>query len=296
MRGYYRYTLVATLGIVAIAWIVLDSESFRNCIQSYVRPSPHRNFDNIVSDFLLFWGDRKRCLGPFIEINEHVLTAASTVFIALFTFTLWYSTHRLWLASRDQSEDTKTAIAESARSANAMEGVAASLIVSAKASTDSVELLRTNARMQMRAFLGITTGEFAIQNPETGYRFEFRPRIVNTGFTPARAVFFTSVARVFPFPLPDEIDLTLPIEDSAGAGTINAGQFYFVRAVLDRILPEDELTALKTTGDHRIYVYGRVQYRDVFGDPHFTNFCQFVLWERDDLITYINSRRHNDSD
>jgi hypothetical protein len=45
-----------------------------------------------------------------IDQNHDILIVVGTLIIAWFTFTLWESTHRLWLASQDQGRDTKAAL------------------------------------------------------------------------------------------------------------------------------------------------------------------------------------------
>ncbi len=51
--------------------------------------------------------------------NDKIVVAFGTGAIAVFTGTLWLSTHRLWQASQDQSRDMKESIAIAKRAADA---------------------------------------------------------------------------------------------------------------------------------------------------------------------------------
>ena len=147
-----------------------------------------------------------------------------------------------------------------------------------------------------RAYLGVFEGPFISQNPETGFRLEFRLVIRNTGFSPARGVVFASEARIMPSPLPSDIDLTVPIEQiQEGGATINASQEFTMRSILDHVMNSDEVAGVTSQMTPLIYIFGRIEYRDVFDERHYTHFCKIVLWNGPQNVFYINTSRHNDS-
>ena len=49
------------------------------------------------------------------------------VLLALFTFMLWWSTHKLWHSAQEQGSGMKRPIREASRAASAMEGVSRSM-------------------------------------------------------------------------------------------------------------------------------------------------------------------------
>lgn len=94
----------------------------------------------------------------------------------------------------EQSAAMERHIREAARSATAMENVAATM--------------QLNAAKQLRAYLTVIIGTAIYQDREDGKVFEGKVLLVNNGFTPARNIRHWSKAGILPFPLPD--DFTLP--------------------------------------------------------------------------------------
>ena len=89
----------------------------------------------------------------YIDSHNGLVSAATTIIIAIFTIRLYTatagmdeSTRKLWEASRDQSDATERAINESARAASAMEGVAQNLNTSVELSRETTTLFSNNAR------------------------------------------------------------------------------------------------------------------------------------------------------
>ena len=63
--------------------------------QGKPKPETHRTFTEHAMAFA-------ECEGEFLHKNEGVITAVSTILIALFTLTLWRATSRLWEAGERQ--------------------------------------------------------------------------------------------------------------------------------------------------------------------------------------------------
>jgi hypothetical protein len=53
------------------------------------------------------WGD---CIVAGVEANDKFVVAVSTMFIAIFTFTLWWSTKRLGYFAARQAEETEESL------------------------------------------------------------------------------------------------------------------------------------------------------------------------------------------
>jgi hypothetical protein len=194
-----------------------------------------------------------------------------------------------------QEADMRASITEAGRAAVAMErvadGIGTSVETTAKMAADQREFWQ----QQMRAYLAIITGGYVPQDRTTGWKLEVRMFVQNNGLTPAHAVAVSSRARILPFPLPEDVDLSLPVYRQEAAGHIGPRQNFFFRAWLDDLLSDEELTTIMTKETPKLYVYGTVYYRDVFGNDYYTNFCQFCLWDVKGNISTNNVPRHNDA-
>lgn len=54
-------------------------------------------------------------------------------------------------------------------------------------------------------------------------------------------------------------------------------------------MEESEVEKIKVGAGAALYVWGIVTYSDVFGESHYTKFCQLITWGSKDTIwaTYI---------
>jgi hypothetical protein len=115
--------------------------------------------------------------------NEREMTLA-TIVLSAFTVALWVA--NIWLvvltkrASATQAIDTRLAIAEAKRSADAMRDVA-------DATKNNASLMSEMLAKQMRAYLQVNIGKSTVQRGE-GTNFGSWPEILNTGLTPAKNV------------------------------------------------------------------------------------------------------------
>jgi hypothetical protein len=194
-----------------------------------------------------------------------------------------------------QSTDMKASIAESVRAADAMESVSASLAENTATTKTIIENQRTYASIQMRAYLSIVTGACVPQDKTTNWRYEVRMFIKNTGHTTADAVNVISRLKIFDFPLPDNIDLALPTTLRDDAGHIAPGNSFFFPSVLGEMISGDEIEEIRRGNKRKMYIYGTVHYKDIFGLSHYTNFCQYCFWDVKDNFFTMNISRHNDA-
>jgi hypothetical protein len=52
-------------------------------------------------------------------------------------------------------------------------------------------------------------------------------------------------------------------------------------AVVDGFCADADVQGIKDgAGKQALYVWGLVRYEDVFGDSHYTRFCQHIYWTR----------------
>ncbi|MGA8732028.1 MAG: hypothetical protein WB608_24935 [Terracidiphilus sp.] len=191
-----------------------------------------------------------------------------------------------------QSASLERSVAETARSAAAMEGVSKSLESTVKVSSETLQGLRK----QMRAYLTVTVGGGMHQSRESNLKFDARPLLVNAGPTPARNVRHRIKAAILPIPLPGDFDDTIGIEKEEGGNMMGAHQNAQMMGVVDDYVPDDQIEDIKIGRGAGIYAWGIVTYEDVFGDSHTTKFCQRLTWLPDGNVFgyYIPGR--NDAD
>jgi hypothetical protein len=198
----------------------------------------------------------------------------ATVFLALVTAVLAFFTYGLWKDAREASAKNMHAmrdtINESTRAANAMERLAAN-------SAESISTLKQVTAQQMRAYVTVIVGNAIFQERGKGLKFAGKPRIVNTGHTPAHDVGFKINAAILPVPLPDNFNFPLP-ETIIGAHVLGPGHFNDITGVVPDYIQDIEVNSVKLGIGKALYTWGIVTYKDVFGVPRETKFCQSLAW------------------
>jgi hypothetical protein len=196
------------------------------------------------------------------------------------------------IASR-QETDMRASIAEAARAATAMEGVATGIAGTLENARAMAATQREFWSNQMRAYLAVSLGGHIPQDRNTSWHSEVRMFVYNNGLTPAHGVSVASMLAWLPSPLPENMDFTIPRPELNQH--IAPRQSFFFRAWLDRMLTDDELVMMKRGGDFQLYVYGTVNYRDISGEARRTNFCQLLAWDVKDNVSSFNVGPHNEA-
>ena len=254
-RRLWLSWVVIALIAAACAAIVGDAPSFRECVRQ-------SGDAGTAIDWLRL---RKDCVGTFTSDNDSAIAAVSALLVAVFTFTLWNATSRLWRSAEKQlaefrrSLDQARAIAdqqisEASRTAAAMELVAASIAESAGTTATMARDQREFWQRQMRAYLSVNYGTVVPQDNTTGWRTEVRMILVNTGHTPAHDVSYVANADVLPLPLPDDFEFPVPAFPRViSTSVIGPWQNLILRATIPHQLSDDEVNAY--TGGSRKRVY-----------------------------------------
>lgn len=195
-----------------------------------------------------------------------------------------------------QSKSMEKSVAEATRLASAMEKVAGDIAVSSKAAVDSVGALRERTAQQMRAYLTVNIGFAVYQERSKGFKFEGKPLLINTGHTPAKRVSFRASASILQAPLPDDFAFPLTTEVTSTA-TLGAGQNANLSAIVDDFVDDAEVEDIKVDKAKKcLFVWGIATYEDIFGESHFTKFCQTLFWQADGKTVYgYYYPRHNDA-
>ncbi|MGD1147537.1 MAG: hypothetical protein ABR961_06280 [Thermoanaerobaculaceae bacterium] len=166
-----------------------------------------------------------------------------------------------------QTKDTRDAITQAARSAGAVEQVAAGL--------------QERARQELRAYICVVVGEAIFQERTKNLRFSTHPFMINKGATPAHNVRYRAAAEIRPVPLPADFTFPLPQRDS-GPMVVGPDQSIQMGALVENEVPDEQVEQIKSgLGGRGLYTWGVITYDDVFGGKHETEFAIHVIWLHD---------------
>jgi hypothetical protein len=169
----------------------------------------------------------------WVEINEKFLVASSTVVIGVFTIVLAVATGFLYCATRRL-----------------------------------VEGAEDTAKRQLRAYVAAKPKFVSSFNERNFCWADFE--IINVGTTPANGLCHTCRIDVFPFPLPD--DFVFPeLPQKCAKTTSFPNQPMIGKVFAYRQFTNGEITSIRN-GSMRIYIYGEMEYIDIFGDKNITRF------------------------
>lgn len=140
-----------------------------------------------------------------------------------------------------------------------------------------------SSKRELRAYLAVAIGEALFQErrvwPLSDLKFEARPLLINTGRTPAHKIKFKARAAILPVPLPASTNLPEIHDFDQSDAMLSANQSANMFAVVDGFCGEDEVGVIRDGSSGKgLYVWGLVNYEDVFGISHHTRFCQQVYW------------------
>jgi len=169
-------------------------------------------------------------------------------------------------------------------------------IVQAIRLKETIGVMHDTGERQLRAYISITPGLVIEQDDANNIRFEFQPWIKNTGQTPAYEVKYSARSVISTYPLPD--DFTFPVVGTGvytSSSVLGSGEQLFAVIAADSMYATAELAAIKAPGNRRIWVYGTVEYTDVFEKKRSTKFCFFILWRGISGPAWMRYGRHNDA-
>jgi hypothetical protein len=205
----------------------------------------------------------------WIDAKHDFVTAAATLIVALFTFTLWRATDKLWRAGEDQM----ALIARNAatQAADTKKAIATAIM--------SNQIAVTNAEQQLRAYItakdvniifhrepgriGTYTSDMS---PGRVHTYGFAAILRNGGQTPGTNVTINVSCERFTKTLP--ADFVFPDSTSFGYGLIGPDSEMHTPTI--RIAAPDF-----EASDGEWYLWGWVEYDDIFAGSirHRTEFC-----------------------
>jgi hypothetical protein len=117
LRQSWKDWVVAALGLFVLILLVGTSEPFKDCIHERKNQQPYSALHERGPIFRATIMKLRTRLslnvagaGNFADTNQGAITALATGLLAIFTFTLWRSTSRLWKASIEQTTIAKRAL------------------------------------------------------------------------------------------------------------------------------------------------------------------------------------------
>jgi hypothetical protein len=165
------------------------------------------------------------------------------------------------------------------------------------------ETQRAN-RISLRAYVGVQGGTAIYQDTKNGKIFEGRPTMWNDGSTPAHKVRYWANAGIRKAPLPPDAPLPKPDKATTHALVLAPGKSVSMNRFLEEtVSPADEERVRRgNMNDDGFYVWGRIDYEDAFGKPHWTNFCVLYWWQPPvkpgdpESLNALWPERHNEAD
>jgi hypothetical protein len=176
----------------------------------------------------------------------------------------------------------KASIAESLRSANAMEDVAKSLKINAEQIVETVAINRRIAlrqaqfgELQLRAHVSVKAGIATYQDEANV--FATGPIFINIGHTPAREFRFRVMADILPVPLPEKYRFSLPPRSKASS-LLPPQDPRDKYTLVDHRIPDTEVEQVKHGLGKSLYVWGAATYKDAFGRTKRLTFLHQITW------------------
>jgi hypothetical protein len=158
-----------------------------------------------------------------------------------------------------------------------------------------IVMIRTSRR-QLRAYVSVVGNGMTPQIKE-GDKFIHNLKAINTGQTPARDLRVKCITKILDHPVPNAFDFSLAADPLGSNYTVGSNKDVTFDAVADRSYSFTELNEVADPkSKKRFYSYGTIQYLDVFGCEHITEFCLWLEPSTDSEgkpCTLINASEHH---
>ncbi len=156
--------------------------------------------------------------------------------------------------------------------------------------------MRRTGQRQLRAYIVAGASDVNMHGPENALSVSLGIAVKNTGQTPAHDLSIVSKTDLLEHPIKMPFDFTLRTGPDPSRAVLGAGQVTESNSPADRPFNGDEMMrARDPEGGFRIYIWGSVTYRDVFGRTHHTNFCSSLIFEDGGAAVAHASEHHNDA-
>ena len=270
----YWLFAVCLAGLLAASTL---APSYEDCATNHHKPAADPDQRNSQPEMSLSFGDHASiymdCEGEFIHANEGVITALSTIFIALFTLALWRSTDRLWTAGEKQLRQARSAASDQYFNMTIANTAAQH---TANAARKSAAVARDEFNATYRPEIIVHTFEMAREEVVDGFAICAQFVVVNKGASDA-------IIR--------QISGTIVMTEKLRPGIVTvplgfAGHRLAAGEVLRNVAIKGEAldTAIvdmnsgfgvkSTTGEAMMWCVGLIVYEDAIGRRRETGFCR----------------------
>jgi len=195
---------------------------------------------------------------------------AVTVLTGIFIALQWYEMH-------SGASDTRT-LAESAKKQAENTGTQLGIAErQVKATQDQVDAIKRQMRQDQRAWISAASETFGIQGiPVVGQPFVIRTIFKNIGKSAALHLRTCTGADFLPKEQISDFKCPGGIKHFVNSGTMFPGSANFVDLPITPAIQSGDRDKI-LSNNWNMWVYGRVEYTDVFGVPHWSNFCSHLL-------------------
>jgi hypothetical protein len=180
----------------------------------------------------------------FLDAHNGLISALAAVLVAGFTYTLWRATMRLWRTSQEQGRLAERALT-----------------------------------MVERAFISPRTQLLPVRDENNGIDlWRVFISLENNGNTQTRNLQWELSGGVDMNPDPESVEIRI-VADEAGKGFLGPKSSM---VIIDSVLTRSKITEI-IKGRGAFYLV-KVNYDDIFGEPHMTKFCVHVYggpWKPD---------------
>jgi hypothetical protein len=151
------------------------------------------------------------------------------------------------------------------------------------------------AERQLRAYIVAGANGVNINGPQNSVSVSMQIVIKNTGQTPAHDLTVVSKTELLEHPIKMPFNFTLISGPDPSRSVLGAGETTASESKSEKPFNGDEMmVAAEPEAGARIYTWGSVTYRDVFGHQHHTNFCSSLIFDGSEAIAHA-SEHHNDA-
>jgi hypothetical protein len=247
-------TIVVGFGLAFL--VVGTSPSFQACTQEHQEHAGGGPLQENVGRFLILYNMGRACGGEWLHSHGEAIIALFTVILGIATWLLWRSTKKLV----DGAENT--------------------------------------AERQLRAYIVADAVDVDITNligDQGEVMVCVKIAIKNTGQTPAHDLRVVSKTELLRHPIEMPFHFTLISGSDPSTAVLGAGES--TASESKPATPFDGnamMVATEPESGGRIYTWGTVTYRDVFGHSHYTNFCSSLVFTESEAISHA-SEHHNDA-
>lgn len=143
-----------------------------------------------------------------------------------------------------------------------------------RTAASELKTAQATAQNDERAWIGVQQTQLASFEP--GKPVSAIIILDNTGKSPARHITYTSTMQILPTGSSPPFGLDIPDATWTGITSIAPQVGYRLQVVTNSILSQ-ELRDLIEHNDRVIWVWGTLQYEDIFNQSHLTEFCAYSL-------------------